>query len=134
VTLPIGNRWWRLALLEGLVVVLVLAGAMVDDLEDLDEAERGPQPPQDRLLAGVDLGHGPGRLPPLVASGSEVEVDAAALGLEFVDLALAVVFAGGLEGQDLEVAGQALQLGQQFSYRHLPSVAVPALYVRWRGG
>jgi hypothetical protein len=54
---------------------------VVDDPQDLDEAEGGSQPAQGRLLAGVDLGHGPGRLPPwwLVASGPQVQVDPAAL-------------------------------------------------------
>jgi hypothetical protein len=64
-------------------------------------------------------------------SGAEVQVDPAALKLELVDLALAVVFAAGLEGEDLEVAGEVMELGQQFSYRHLLSVAMSALYVRW---
>jgi len=48
---------------------------------------------------GVDLGHGTGRLPPrwLVAAGPEVQVNPAALELELVDLAFAVVLAPGLE-------------------------------------
>jgi hypothetical protein len=52
-----------------------------------------------------------------------VQVDPAALELEFVDLALAVVFAAGLEGEDLQVAREDLQLGQQFSYCHPLTVA-----------
>jgi hypothetical protein len=70
-------------------------------------------------LVRVDLGHGPGRLPPrwLVAPDAEVQVDPAALELELVDLAFAVVLAAGLEGEDLEVAGEVLELGR-FSYRH----------------
>jgi hypothetical protein len=63
----------------------------------------------------------------LVASGSEVQVEPAALELKLVDLPLAVLLAPGLECQHLEVAGEALQLGQQFPYRHLPSVATSAL-------
>jgi hypothetical protein len=55
---------------------------VVDDLEDLDEAEGGSQPAQGRLLVGVDL-------------------------------AFAVVLAASLEGQDLQVARQVLELGQQ---------------------
>jgi hypothetical protein len=55
----------------------------------------------------------------LVASGPEVQVDAAALELELVDLALAVVVAAGLEGEDLQVAREVLEFGQQFSYGHL---------------
>jgi hypothetical protein len=58
-----------------------------------------------------------------------VQVDPAALELELVDLALAVVFAAGLEREDLQVAGEALELGQQVSYRHLRSVARQVLYV-----
>jgi hypothetical protein len=70
-------------------------------------------------LVAVDLSHGAGRLPRwLVASGPQVEVDPAALELKFVDLALTVVFAAGLERQDFQVAGQVLELGQQFSYGH----------------
>jgi hypothetical protein len=93
---------------------------VVDDPEDLDEAEGGSQPPQGHLLVGVDLAYGPSRLPPLwlVASGSEVQVDPAALELQLVDLALAVVLAAGLKGEHLEVAGQVLELSKQFSYRH----------------
>jgi hypothetical protein len=101
---------------------------MVDDPQDLDEAEGGPKPPQGRLLVGVDLGHGPGRLPSgLVAADPQVQVDPAALELELVDLALAVVLAPGLEGEDLQVARQPLKLGQQVSYRHALSVARQAL-------
>jgi hypothetical protein len=93
---------------------------VVDDLQDLDEAEGGPQPAQGRLLVGVDLGHGPSRLPLrwLVAAGPQVQVHPAALDLELVNLALAVVLAAALEGQNLEVAGEALELRQQVSYGH----------------
>ena len=82
-------------------------------------------------MVEVELGHGPSRLPPrwLVASGPQVQIDPAALELELVGLALAVVLAAGLEGQHLEFAGEALELGQQVSYRHLRSVARQALYV-----
>jgi hypothetical protein len=112
---------------------------VVDDPQDEDEAEGGPEPPQRRLLLRVELGHDPSRLPPrrLVASGPQVQVDPAALELELVDLALAVLLAGGLERQDLKVAGQVLELGQQFSYRHptqrsVPTaVCGPALAGRW---
>jgi len=41
-----------------------------------------------------------------------VQIYPAALELELVDLALAVVFATGLEDQDLQVAGEVLELGQ----------------------
>jgi hypothetical protein len=53
-----------------------------------------------------------------------VQVDAAALELELVDLALAVVFAAGLEGEDLQVAREVLELGQQLSYGHLTQCSV----------
>jgi len=56
-----------------------------------------------------------------------VQVDPAALELELVDLALAVIFAAGLEGEDLKVAGQVLELGQQFLYGHPLTVALQAL-------
>ena len=96
------------------VLVLFLALVMVDDPQDLDEAEGGSQPPQGRLLVGVDLSHGRSRLVPgwLVAAGPQVQIHPAALELELVDLALAVVLATGLEGEDLQVAGEVLELGQ----------------------
>jgi hypothetical protein len=101
-TLPAGPPASSL-LLVGFVVVLVLVGLMVDDLQNGAEAEGGPQPAQGRLLVRVELSHGPSWLPArwLVASGPEVEVHPAALELELVDLALAVVLAAGLEREDL---------------------------------
>jgi hypothetical protein len=48
----------------------------------------------------------------LVAAGPEVQIDPAALEFELVDLAFAVVLATGLEGQDLQVAGEVLELDQ----------------------
>ena len=51
----------------------------------------------------------------LVASGREVQVDPATLEFELVDLAFAVVLAAGLEGQDLQVAVEVLELDQLFS-------------------
>ena len=76
---------------------------MANDLDDLDKAEGGPEATQDHLLVGIQLGHCRNRLPPrwLVASDPQVQVDPAALELELVDLALAVLFAAGLEGHDL---------------------------------
>jgi hypothetical protein len=41
-----------------------------------------------------------------------VQIDPAALELQLVDLALAVVLAAGLEGQDLQVAREVLKLDQ----------------------
>ena len=86
---------------------------VVDNPEDRRSRRRLPAA-AGRLLLGVDLGHGPSRLPPprLVAAGPEVQVDPAALELELVDLALAVVLAAGFEGEDLQVAGEVLELGQ----------------------
>ena len=83
------------------VLVLFLALVMVDDPQDLDEAEGGSQPPQVRLLLGVDLGHGPSRLPSwrIVAAGPEMQVDPAALERELIALALAVVLTPSLERQ-----------------------------------
>ena len=57
-TLPICQRS-SLVFLKKLVAVLLLLLALVmvmaDDPQDLDEAEGGSQPPQGRLLVGVDL-------------------------------------------------------------------------------
>jgi hypothetical protein len=71
---------------DDFIVVLVLVGLVVDDLQDLNEAEGGPQPSQDRLLVGSSLAMGAGRLSPrwLVASGPEVQVHPAALPLQFI--------------------------------------------------
>ena len=104
---------------------------MVDDPQDLDEAESGSHAPQGRCLVGVDLGHGPSRLAPrwLVASSPQMQVHPAALDFEFVDLALAVFLAAGLEGQDLQIAREVLELGSS-SRTVIPlSVACQALYV-----
>jgi hypothetical protein len=43
---------------------LVLDVVVVDDPQDLDEAESGSQATQVRRLVGVDLGHAGSRLPP----------------------------------------------------------------------
>jgi hypothetical protein len=113
-------------LLDGpVVVVLVLVVVVVDDPQDLDEAEGSSQPPQGRLLLGVDLGHDPSRLPPwwLVASGPQVQVDPAALKLEVVDLALAVLLTPGLKGQQLGVPRKRLEGRQHLSYCHALRVA-----------
>ena len=53
----------------------------------------------------------------LVAPSPQVPVDPAALPLKLVDFAFAVVLAPSLEGQNLQVAREMLELGQQFSYR-----------------
>jgi hypothetical protein len=55
-----------------------------------------------------------GRLPPrqLVAAGPQVQVDPAVLELQLVDLALAVVLAAGLEGEDLQVPWEMLEPDQ----------------------
>jgi hypothetical protein len=58
--------------------------------------------------------------------GPEVQVDPAALELELVDLALAVVFAAGLEGKQLGVSRERLEGCQHVSYGHAPSVAISA--------
>ena len=90
---------------------------MVDDPQDLDEAEGGSQLPQGRLLVGVDLSHGPARLAPrrLVPACAKMQVDPAALELELVDLALAVILAAGLEREQFGISRELLQFGQQFS-------------------
>ena len=80
---PVG----QLAVLDQFVVVIL---GVVDDPQDLDEAEGGSQPPQGRLLVGVDLSHGPARLAPrrLVPAGAKMQVDPATLEFELVDLTL----------------------------------------------
>jgi hypothetical protein len=66
--------------------IVVLVGLVVDDLQDLNEAEGGPQPSQDVSWSGSSLAMGAGRLSPrwLVASGPEVQVHPAALPLQFI--------------------------------------------------
>jgi hypothetical protein len=54
----------------------------------------------------------PPSLAGVVPAGAEVQVHPAALELELVDLALAVLLTGGLERQHLQVARQVLKLGQ----------------------
>src|SRR5215212_4701105 len=65
---------------------MILVVVVADDPQNFDEAEGGSQATQGRLLVGVDLGHGPSWLAPrwLVTSGTQVQVDPAALELEFV--------------------------------------------------
>src|SRR4029453_14076052 len=64
-------------------------------------------PRQGRRLVGIDLGHEAGRLAPrwLVAAGAEMQIDPAALELELVDLALAVLLPPGPETPELPAAG-----------------------------
>ena len=66
--------------------IVVLVGLVVDDLQDLNEAEGGPQPSQDDSWSGSSLAMGAGRLSPrwFVASGPEVQVHPAALPLQFI--------------------------------------------------
>jgi hypothetical protein len=109
--------------LDGFIVVLDLVGLVVDDRQDLDEAEGGSQASQGRRLVGIELGHSPRRLPPrwLVASGPKVQVDRSGLELELVDLALAVLPTflwrpARVEGADL------------WGQRQLPFEAANAVY------
>jgi hypothetical protein len=51
-------------------------------------------------------------LPPVVSPDTEVQVDAAALSLNLVDLALAVLLTTSLECQHLRILGKVLQLLQ----------------------
>jgi hypothetical protein len=55
-----------------------------------------------------------------------VQVDPAALPLDLIDLALAVVLAVGLRGQQLGVPRERLKGCQQVSYGPAPSVATTA--------
>jgi hypothetical protein len=61
------------------------------------------------------------RLPPrwVVPADAKVQIHPAALKLELVDLALAVLLAAGLERQHLEVAGKMLQAGKELSNGHI---------------
>jgi hypothetical protein len=61
----------------------------------------------------------------IIAAGAEVQVHPAALPLDLIDLALAVVLAAGLEGKQLRVARKYLEGSQQLMYRHALSVATP---------
>jgi hypothetical protein len=73
----------------------------------LHEAERGPQPPKRRVLVGIDRNR---RLPRrrIVQSDSEVQVDAAALPLDLVDLAFAVLLATWFEGEHFRLPRKLL--------------------------
>jgi hypothetical protein len=57
-----------LTLLDGLALVLV------EDPQDIDEAEGGSQATQNRLMGGIDLGHGPRPVPAAVARRGGPEV------------------------------------------------------------
>ena len=76
-------------------------------------------------------GGSPDRLasPRVVAAGAEVQVHPAALPLDLIDLALAVVLAAGLEGEQLGVPRERLEGCQHVSYCHALSVALQALEV-----
>jgi hypothetical protein len=52
----------------------------------------------------------------VVAAGAEMQIHAAALPLDLIDLALAVVFAAGFEGQYLGVPRERLEGCQDVSY------------------
>jgi hypothetical protein len=66
----------------------------------------------DRLASGL-----------IVPARAQVQVDPAALPLDLIDLAFAVVLTAGLEGQQLGVARERLEGSQQVSHGHAPSVA-----------
>jgi hypothetical protein len=59
----------------------------------------------------------------LVSPDAEVQIDAVALPLDLVDLALAVLLAASLEGQHLLILREVLQLSQHLSNDHSPRVA-----------
>ena len=58
-----------------------------------------------------------------------MQVDPATLPLHVIDLALAVVLASGLEGQQLGIPREHLERRQHVSYGHTLSVALRTLYV-----
>ena len=72
-----------------------------------------------------DDGSGPNRLASrrVVPSGTQVQVHPVALPLDLIDLALAVILAVGLEGEQLGVSGERLEGCQHVSYCHAPTVA-----------
>jgi hypothetical protein len=61
----------------------------------------------------------------VVAAGTKVQVHPAALPLDLVDLAFAVVLAAGLEGQQLGVPRECLEGCQDVFHCHALSVATP---------
>jgi hypothetical protein len=65
----------------------------------------------------------------VVPADAEVQVHPAALPLDLIDLALAVVLTTGLERQQLSVPRERLERGQHVSYSHPLSVARRTLYV-----
>jgi len=70
---------------------------------------------RDRRLGKSSRGQrGTGRLPPgrLVSPDAEMQVHPAALPLDLIDLALAVLLAASLERQHLDVPWDVLELGQ----------------------
>ena len=62
----------------------------------------------------------------LVSPDAEMQVYSAALPLDLVDLALAVLFAASLEGKQLRLPREQLQFGKQFSCCHPLRVAILA--------
>jgi hypothetical protein len=62
----------------------------------------------------------------VIPAGAQVQVHPAALRLDLIDLALAVVLAAGLEGEQLRIPRERLEGGQHVSNCHAPSVAAPA--------
>jgi hypothetical protein len=85
---------------------------VVDDRQDLDEAEGGSRRRRAAAWSGSSSAMA-SRLPPrwFVSSGPQVQVYPAALELELVDLALAVVLAAGLEREQFGTSRELLQLG-----------------------
>jgi hypothetical protein len=59
----------------------------------------------------------------VVSAGAEVQVHPAALPLDLVDLAFAVVLAAGLECEQLCIPRERLECRQHVPYCHAPSVA-----------
>jgi hypothetical protein len=59
----------------------------------------------------------------VIPAGAEVQVDSAALPLDIVDLAFAIVLAPRLKGEQRGVPRERLKGRQHVPYRHAPSVA-----------
>jgi hypothetical protein len=83
----------------------------------MEGSERSPLPGRGlrRPPTRTDRRKRHGRLAPrrIAPTGAEVQVYAAALPLDLVDLAFAVFLAAGLEGEHFQVLGEPLQGGQQ---------------------
>jgi hypothetical protein len=59
----------------------------------------------------------------IVAAGAQVEIHLAALPLDLIHLAFAVLLAAGLEGKQFSIPRERLEGCEQLTYRHALRVA-----------